>query len=213
MEPRHRMTERINEFNVAPSLYPLEEVRKLPPEGSMNFSFFQRPVQNTNPFRTIGLRELKNLIVSNGYQTNTEILRSLGDPVVRRNYKARNFDYCCFSGIFSKRAESGLIQHSGLLTIDFDHVPGAKFLKERLIAEENFETVVCFISPSGDGVKWIIKIDINRFSHRSWFIAVQNYIDCHYKLQIDKSGKDVSRCCFLPYDPDVYVNKKYISSM
>lgn len=212
MEPRYRMTERINEFNVAPSLYPLEEVRKLPPQGSMKFSFFQRPVQNTIPFKTIGLSELKNLMSSDGYQINTEILRSLSDPVVKRNYKARNFDYCCFSGIFSKRAEMGLIQHSGLLTIDFDHIHGAKLLKEKLINDENFETVVCFISPSGDGVKWIIKIDLNRCSHLNWFLAVQNYIDCRYHLKIDKSGKDVSRCCFLPYDPEVYVNKKYISS-
>jgi hypothetical protein len=26
----------------------------------------------------------------------------------------------------------------------------------------------------------------------------------------DKSGSDVSRACFLPYDPDCFINPKYL---
>jgi phosphoribosylformimino-5-aminoimidazole carboxamide ribonucleotide (ProFAR) isomerase len=39
-----------------------------------------------------------------------------------RKFKAFNFDYVTFSGAFSKRNDKHLKKHSGLLTIDFDHI-------------------------------------------------------------------------------------------
>jgi hypothetical protein len=31
-----------------------------------------------------------------------------------------------------------------------------------------------------------------------------------YQLEVDKSGKDISRACFLPYDSEVFINPKYL---
>ena len=179
-------------------------------EPSLLFSYFKKPVQNVVPIGNIGLFEIYNMIKDERNASSTRMLRTLTVPVQARGYKARNFDYCCFSGVFTKRCEAGLILHSGLLTIDFDHVGAVPHLMRKLINDENFTTALCFISPSGDGLKWIIQIDINAFSHFHWFLAVQNYIRNTYNLEIDKSGKDVSRCCFIPYDPTVYLNNKLI---
>jgi hypothetical protein len=194
----------------APALYPEEENSGKVKAGTIQFSFFSRPVQNTIPSCTIGVKEVMNLITSRKYATTTEVLRNIDDPERARNFKARNFDYCCFSGVFRKRCESGLIKHSNLITIDFDHVRDVELLKMKLINDHFFETVLAFISPSGDGLKWIIKIDLNQNTHLEWFLALQRYIRYNYQLEIDQSGKDISRCCFLPYDPEVFVNKKYI---
>lgn len=198
-EPALPGMEEIEQFNS----FKLEKVRPL-------CSFFTKPVQNTMPSRQVTILEVYNLITGDQYKGYTKVLRSLSNPLSARNYKGRSFDYVTFSGLFYKRAELGLIQHSGLLTLDFDHVPYPDKLKIRLIQDASFETALCFISPSGDGLKWIVSINIQQFTHLQWFTGISNYVKNIYHLEVDKSGKDVSRCCFLPYDGQAYINPKYM---
>lgn len=94
----------------------------------------------------------------------------------------------CFSGIFSQRCNDGLIRESGLICLDYDNVPDVEAFKKRIC--ENEYTIVCFISPSGNGLKVICKTeDIDKFPIE--------YLDLH---------TDISRVCFESYDPDVYHN-------
>ena len=68
---------------------------------------------------------------------------------------------------------------------------------------------MAFRSPSGVGLKWFIKVDLSKCSHRQWFDAVRNYLMSMYGLsdkQADPSVRNESRACFLCYDPEVYVN-------
>ena len=104
------------------------------------------------------------------------------------------------------------MNHSGLLTIDFDHIHNLQQLKNQLLNDEYFETELLFISPSGDGLKWIISIDITESTHQNFFQAIANYIKEVYRLEVDKSGKDISRACFLPHDPEAYINPKYLNA-
>ena len=85
-------------------------------------------------------------------------------------------------------------------------------LKICLLADESLETVLLFRSPSGDGLKWVIPIDICLMDHKSYFKAVANYLKQTYQLELDVSGKDLARACFLPYDPQVYINPKIFES-
>lgn len=204
-------SERFSEANTAPELHQPEAFNLKKRNGIGDFSFFSKPVQNVIPSGVMSIRDAFQSIVSEQYATPTRVLRALPNKETARHYKARNFDYVCFSGVFTKRCEAGLVRHSNLLTVDFDHVPRLLQLKNHLISNPFFETILAFISPSGDGLKWIIKIDLEKFSHLQWFQAVASYIRYTYHLPIDQSGKDVSRCCFLPYDPDAYLNEKYIS--
>ena len=108
-----------------------------------------------------------------------------------------------------KRNEKELIQHSGLLCLDFDHVGNPDRFKERLLKHDYFDTELMFTSPSGDGVKWIIPIDLKGWEHSRYFKAVANCIESTGLPPVDKSGSDVARSCFLPYDPQAYINPKY----
>ncbi|MCP4705467.1 MAG: VirE protein, partial [candidate division Zixibacteria bacterium] len=137
-------------------------------------------------------------------------LRNTEDAKEARKYKAYNFDYVTFSGIFSKRNEKALTNHSGLLTIDFDHISNISALKKQLLKDQYFETELMFISPSGDGLKWIIPIDVTKAKHQDFFKAVSNYIRQFYQLEVDQSGKDISRACFIPHDAAAYINPKYL---
>jgi len=103
----------------------------------------------------------------------------------------------------------GLIKHSNLLCIDFDNIKDLDWLREKLLEDEYFETQLIFKSPSGNGLKWLISIDIEEYDHLTWFNSIEVYIDKMYGIKIDKSGKDVCRSCFLCHDKDAYINEKF----
>ena len=161
------------------------------------------------PAETLRLHQVFELITSDKYKKITEDLRVITDVKEARKFKANRFDYVTFSGVFEKRNDSNLLQHSNLLTIDFDHLDNLQELKTQLLNDEYFETEMLFTSPSGDGLKWIIRIDILEVSHSEYFIAVANYIKQTYNIEVDQSGKDVSRACFLPYDPTAFLHKRH----
>lgn len=183
-----------------------EEIEKL---QIPKFSFFKCPVSNISPSKEMNLLEAFELIKSGNYKTSTGQLRVIESKEEARKFKASNFDYVTFSGIFSKRNDNSLLVHSGLLTIDFDHIQNIQELKDRLLADEYFETELMFVSPSGDGLKWVIPIDLSEATHQNFFKAISAYIKELYHQEVDKSGKDISRACFLPFDPEVYINPKY----
>ncbi len=173
------------------------------------FSFFRSPITNVKPYKDISLLDAYNYIVGNCAKANTAMLRNFADPKRARMFKAANFDYCTFSGTFDTRSDKGLIQHSGLLCVDFDHVQVDE-LRSQLLHDTCFDTQLLFRSPSGDGLKWVVEIDISTISHADYFRAVANYLLQTYGVEADKSGKDISRACFLPHDPNCFINPKFL---
>lgn len=172
-------------------------------------SFYKAPIRNVYPFKTLKLSRIHSLIKSDDYKDITIKLRTIADPKEKRIYKANNFDYVTFSGEFERRNDDNLIRHSSLITIDFDHLENLNEVKNQLLQDEYFETEMLFTSPSGDGLKWVIKIDLSQATHQVFFKAVANYLKDTYNLEVDQSGKDISRACFLAYDPLAFLNKKH----
>ena len=172
-------------------------------------SFFKAPVRNVFPSETLRLHQIFDLITSDKYKKITDDLRTISDAKEASKFKANRFDYVTFSGVFEKRNDKDLKEHSNLLTLDFDHLENLQELKEQLLNDEYFETEMLFISPSGNGIKWIIRIDISEISHSEYFTAVASYIKKTYNIEVDQSGKDKSRACFLPYDPLAFLHKRH----
>lgn len=179
-------------------------------EDWQKFSFYKAPIKNVFPYANITIKDLYKVITGTRYKENTEILRSIEKPLEARNFKSERLEYVTISGTFKKRADASLIKHSGLMVIDIDHVDNVDELKGKLIADKLFTTVLLFRSPGGKGLKWVIAIDLNVCDHLAWFNAVTAYLQNTYQLTADKSGKDISRACYLPYDPDAYINPKYL---
>ncbi|WP_207493180.1 BT4734/BF3469 family protein [Aridibaculum aurantiacum] len=174
------------------------------------FSYFLAPIKNTIPEKAVTLIDVYKIIRSDKFAKQTISLRSINDKKAAKDYKAAHFDYVTFSGIFSKRADNALQKHSGLLTVDLDHISNAGEWVDRLLQDEYFETELLFVSPSGDGLKWIIPIDTTKATHSVYFKSISNYLQLTYSLQLDTSGSDCSRACFLPHDPNIYINPKYL---
>lgn len=173
------------------------------------FQFYRAPITTVQSRTTMTLKEVYQYITSMEALERTHKLRAIEDEKKRKAYKAQAFDFVLFSGTFRQRKAEALIEHSGLICLDFDHVGNDRqrwALREQLLKDPYFETQLLFTSPSGDGLKWVIAIDMEKHDHLSWFIALQNYIRVTYQKEIDKACKDVCRSCFLPHDASCYVN-------
>lgn len=106
-----------------------------------------------------------------------------------------------FSGTFTQRESKGLEQHSGIICMDIDKIANPEDRIEEL-REDPF-VVAAFVSPSGNGIKILIRIPDDPSTHRDSFDSAKQYLET-YNLECDESGKDVSRLCFLSHDPEVH---------
>ncbi len=143
-------------------------------------------------------------LISSGYvKKDIELLRKTLDQKEREQIKQR-LPAITVSGTFINRhSQNDFLQHSGLIQIDIDNVQDTKKIKE-LLSKDIF-TLCTFISPSGNGVKVIVKI--NPGSHKESFSQLEKYYLNKYKLPIDKKCKDITRLMFLSYDRDIFINE------
>lgn len=170
------------------------------------FSYFRRPIQNLQPQAQWTVLDAWHYLISDDAAEATRQLRALKDQKERQAFKAGHFDYATFSGTFKLRGKTGLIRHSGLICLDFDHVARRQELRYRLLKDEYFETMLLFRSPGGDGLKWVIPIDLGEKTQESYFDALWWYCRKTYGVDPDRQCRDVGRACYLPYDPEAYIN-------
>jgi hypothetical protein len=64
-----------------------------------------------------------------------------------------------------------------------------------------------FVSPSGNGLKIFVKVSSNKEQHKETFLKLQRYFEELLTVEIDKSGKDITRLCFMSFDPELYLNE------
>lgn len=186
-------------------------------------SFFRAPVRNPHPESQLNSSQVYNYIINPLYsELMTNELRSIADPDMRRQYKSKMFDYVTFSGQFTYRSASNFVAHTALFCFDFDHLQSQvqyDLLRQLLIDDPYLRTILLFRSPSGDGMKWVVesplyeplgllpniyvrKQDIVE-NHKKIYTSIATYIEQTYGVKPDKTS-DVSRACYLPYDPDCY---------
>ena len=134
-----------------------------------------------------------------------EAIRKEKDKEKKQEIKKR-LPAICFSGVFIKRNDTSLQQHSGLICLDFDGYATKKDLEaERKKLIEDKYTFACFISPSGNGLKVVVKIPANPEEHKDYFNSLRN----HYNsIHFDVTSKNLSRVCYESYDPKIYINEK-----
>jgi tetratricopeptide (TPR) repeat protein len=97
--------------------------------------------------------------------------------------------------------------------VDIDHIAEKGLyinsLREKLTSDSR--TMLCFLSPGEDGLKILFRLkekcsDAGRYSlFYKTFIQVlaQQY---NFEQVLDKSTSDVSRACFMSYDPEIFFN-------
>ena len=139
---------------------------------------------------------------------NSELVKKIR---AEKNKSARNelkkkLPSICFSGVFNKRMDSALVEHSGLICLDFDGYEKKKELAEdRLKFEKNKFVFSVFVSPSGKGLKVLVKIPQDPENHKKYFNALKKHFGSSY---FDSTSKNISRVCYESFDKQLYVNEK-----
>jgi len=111
----------------------------------------------------------------------------------------------CFSGTFNKRTDASLLEHSGLICLDFDgYAKQKELLQDKESLSKNKYVFSVFISPSGNGLKVLVKIPANAENHTMYFNSLEKYFNSAY---FDKTSKNISRVCYESYDPLISVNE------
>ena len=125
-----------------------------------------------------------------------------------RNELKKKLPSVCFSGIFQTRTDSGILEHSGLICLDFDNFPNNEELniwREKL--EKDKYSYCVFLSPSAQGLKCVVKIPAEIENHRAYFNALKDYYDTPY---FDISCINISRVNYESADPNLYLNEDSI---
>lgn len=130
-------------------------------------------------------------------------IRGEKDKGTRNNLK-KKLACILFSGIFTERIDSAMTEHSGIICLDFDGFETNEILesyKSELKANDYVHCV--FDSPSGDGLKVLVKIPSDIKSHREYFNGLKEHFNSKY---FDESCVNESRICYISSDPNIYVN-------
>ncbi len=100
-----------------------------------------------------------------------------------------------------------LAEYSNCIILDIDKLSKEQLQNAKMVAAQSEFTYACFISPSGNGLKILVKINSDKANHKEAFLLVQAHYESILKLEIDKSGKDLTRLCFYSWDENLYLNE------
>ena len=148
------------------------------------------------------------IIKQEGYKSPIDELRILHDQDKNQySEKKKELPIIMFNGRFSRFAKEGLISPSGLIVLDFDDIPSSDLITVWNELVRNEYVFSAWLSPSGHGYKVLVKLEnnIDDTTHKEYFASLST--SPLFPIQyIDKTGSDISRCCFFSSDPDLYLN-------
>lgn len=154
---------------------------------------------STDPFY-LSVDEVLLRIKDSHIKKQIEALRSEENDK-KRGLLKKQLPCILFSGKFSERKDKSMIEHSGFVILDFDHVENLRELKSEMMLHDF--VYAAFISPSGDGLKVLVRIPAEKEKHRGYYRGLVKMFP-----NLDSTSKNESRICFESIDPDIYINKE-----
>ena len=173
----------------------------------MKISLFQN-IKNTTP--KTGSKCVYSVLgsIQDGtYKSLIANIRIESDKETRNKLKSK-LHYVTFSGTFSVRGNNSLKKSSGLACLDFDGIDNLPELIESINKDDY--TFASFISPSGNGLKVLVKIPLvdNNEDYQDYYIELQKHYDQYAKT--DDATKAIANACYLSYDENMYLNTESV---
>ena len=115
-----------------------------------------------------------------------------------------------FTGTFSYRNIDKFNGGNGLMIMDYDGFKDEEEMERMKKTLQGWPDVMAvFKSPSYTGLKALVKIPIiskeNHEQYRLYYLGFGNKWNSEY-LEVDDKCTDISRACYVSYDPDIYIN-------
>lgn len=197
------------------------------------FSYFNAPISNTTPARTLTTEEVACIVASDELRECTLRLRQLvrlkeegkAEKKEVQAYKSAHLPCVTWSTLCRQRRASEVESHSQNLCLDIDDITawqatdtplkqlhpdwpisqlkGVEGLRYALRQDLELNCKLLFRSPSGTGLKVVTTIDLSLGSHREYYDAMAYYMLCRYGVEVDTACSDTVRACYLCWDPDV----------
>jgi len=132
-------------------------------------------------------------------------LRNETNPIRKKTLK-ENLPAVTFCGVFEERLDDACVHYNQLMIVDIDKINEKRVQSLKLQMRDNIYVLAFFESPNG-GLKILIPIDSTVEKHNTdAFYFVEDMFKTLYNIQIDKSGKNISRLCFISHDENLYYN-------
>ena len=135
-------------------------------------------------------------------QKQIDELRAETDEDKKRSLK-KMLPCILFSGVFTERKDRSLKTHSGFVVLDWDKLEDVN-AKKTEISKYKF-VYSCFISPSGDGIKAVVRIPADIEKHRGYYRGLMKLFPT-----LDATSINESRICYASSDADIYINKNAV---
>ena len=164
-------------------------------------------LRNTRPEKVTQLTEVLNDIKSDKYKAQIKAIRQDENP--SKCKLKDSLPVFTPTGRFNYRSKAGLEQYNGIMCLDIDNVEDAKTLKARA-AKLNY-VHAAFITPSGSGLKVIIKTDATPDTYKQAELEVSSAFQHDAGGIRDNHCKDIARIQYVSYDPDLYYNENSVT--
>jgi hypothetical protein len=104
-------------------------------------------------------------------------------------------------GYFSARTDESVTIHSGYIVFDVDKIQDPVGFREML--RQNPYIYAAWVSPSGDGVNFLVRIPADVTAHTDLYVS---FIIANKQLGLDTTSKNIARVKYESYDPDLWTN-------
>lgn len=170
----------------------------------MRISVFKN-IKSVAPLKDTSVTKILEYIREEKLKDSIAKIRIEMDKTKRNALKSK-LQYVTFGGTFTSRANDNLKKSSGLACLDFDDVEDIEELRIE-VNNDNY-TFSSFVSPSGNGLKVLVKIPTVGCNedYQSYYVELIKYYSKYYEL--DKGTKDIARACYLSCDEDLYINNE-----
>lgn len=169
----------------------------------MLVSYFKSVKDSSNP-QSVQVLKILDAIKGGKYKAEVSKVRLETDKDKRSVLKVNLLSCVTFAGSFKNRSNSSLSKPSLLATLDFDHVENLENLKHKVNSDKY--TFSSFVSPSGDGLKVLVKIPpvSSDAVYKEYYHELQKHYNQYHET--DESTKDISRATFVSDDPNLFLN-------
>ena len=160
-------------------------------------------IKNTKPMGTEDLLNVLNEIASDKYKVQIDEIRKAENP--SKSPLKDKLPLFTPTGIFTYRSMAGLEAYNGIICLDIDNVSNPQELKEK--AKLLPWVYAAFITPSGQGLKILVKTTATPETYKSIEIQVSDSFFESTGSSRDNHCKDIARIQFVSHDPELYINE------
>ncbi len=163
---------------------------------------------NENLTKNCDIKTILDIIRTGDYGVAAKI-NAIRNAVTKeqRDELKKHLFVITWQGIFSRKNNNGCVSLSSLVCIDIDHQTKQELDRIKQTISGWTYVLAFFMSPSGDGLKVIIRTDNYSIDdYGNCYRQVEKLFTDAFGIQPDSRCEDLSHPCYISYDPGIYYN-------